>query len=117
MNSKIYVMIGFLCVVLTFTAALPLKPQTDPITGVDDPNEFVVSFRSGCLKLKEDGKVPMDLFRNFTCIQSNVSISTPTIINPNNPSDSYDEVAIFFKIGNDSTCLEDADIDHECIVF
>eukprot|EP01083_Nonionella_stella_P020280 56209_1 len=117
MNSNIYTIIGFLCTTLTFTVALPLKPQNEP-TAVDDPNEFVVSFKSKCLNETTNGTVPMDLFQAFMCIQTNnFSFSTPNITNPNDPSDIYDEVAIFFKIGNDSTCLEDAEIDFECIVY
>eukprot|EP01083_Nonionella_stella_P125730 380290_1 len=114
MNSNI---IGFLCTALTFAVALHLKPQNEP-TAVDDPNEFVVSFKSKCLNETTNGTVPMDLFQDFICIQTNnFSFSTPNITNPNDPSDIYDEVAIFFKIGNDSTCLEDAEIDFECIVY
>eukprot|EP01084_Bolivina_argentea_P299160 515652_1 len=119
MNSNIYsyTIIGFLCITLTFTIALHLKPQNEP-TAVDDPNEFVVSFKSKCLNETTNGTVPMDLFQDFICIQTNnFSFSTPNITNPNDPSDIYDEVAIFFKIGNDSTCLEDAEIDFECIVY
>eukprot|EP01083_Nonionella_stella_P125728 380283_1 len=114
MNSNI---IGFLCTALTFAVALHLKPQNEP-TAVDDPNEFVVSFKSKCLNETTNGTVPMDLFQDFICIQTNnFSFSTPNITNPNDPSDIYDEVAIFFKIGNDSSCLENADIDFECFVF
>eukprot|EP01083_Nonionella_stella_P164864 547023_1 len=114
MNSNI---IGFLCTALTFAVALHLKPQNEP-TAVDDPNEFVVSFKSKCLNETTNGTVPMDRFQEFMCIQTNnFSFSTPNITNPNDPSDIYDEVAIFFKIDNDSTCLDNAEIDSECIVY
>eukprot|EP01083_Nonionella_stella_P249008 861473_1 len=113
-NSNIYRIIGFLYTALTFTVAFPLKPQNESTTvsnhSVDDPNEFVVSFKSKCLNETANGTVPMDLFQAFMCIQTNnFSFSTPNITNPNDPSDIYDEVAIFFKIANDSTCLEDAE--------
>eukprot|EP01083_Nonionella_stella_P288963 983358_1 len=118
MNSKSYIIIGLSCIALTFTIAVPLnlKPQNNP-TDLDDPNEFVVSFRSACLEEENDGKVPEDLFEDFTCIQTNGFASTPNIINPDDSSDTYNEDAIFFKIGDDPTCLETATVDHLCMVY
>eukprot|EP01083_Nonionella_stella_P173166 596475_1 len=116
MKSKISVIIGLLCVVQTFVIAVQLKPQNEP-TDADDPNEVLVSFNRECLNTQNQGEVPMHLF-NFPCIETNdFAFSTPNIIDPNDESSTYYEVAIFFKIGDDRTCLDNATVDHDCLVY